>query len=285
MTSHGSAGVAHAPRRCNSARMKCTEVLSTHRGGRRQALLCAVAICCIALLCECSSVDSGTPSEVLSHGRFASVRVYRPAGAVRQVALLLSGDGGWSPDLGAIAYKLSGEGTLTAGIDLPPLFANLARDPASCVSPDTDLADLARYLTAGDNSGRALDRPAWSGRSDLHASGSAGISRRDSRGASCAFTAREPQLRPCRTLVAAVFGGREEPHRRAARAVTAGLPSHRMASHPWVTSARCQAAGRKAGTIARHSPAAALGRRRRAGCPRAPAPMPSAAHRYWWPLR
>jgi type IV secretory pathway VirJ component len=65
---------------------------------------------------------------------------------VRQVALLLSGDGGWSRDLGAIAYQLSGEGTLTAGIDLPPLFANLARDPASCVSPDTDLADLARYL-------------------------------------------------------------------------------------------------------------------------------------------
>lgn len=78
--------------------------------------------------------------------QFASARVYRPAGAVRQVALLLSGDGGWSRDLGAIAYKLSGEGTLTAGIDLPPLFANLARDPASCVSPDADLADLARYL-------------------------------------------------------------------------------------------------------------------------------------------
>lgn len=114
MTSHGSAGVAHAPRRCNSARMK--------RSGRRQALLCAVAICCTAVLCECSSVDGGAPFEVLSHGRFASVRVYRPAGAVRQVALLLSGDGGWSRDLGAIAYQLSGEGTLTAGIDLPPLI-------------------------------------------------------------------------------------------------------------------------------------------------------------------
>ena len=101
---------------------------------------------CAALLWQCGPVDSGAPSEVLSHGRFASVRVYRPAGGVRQVALLLSGDGGWSGDLGAIANRLSGEGTLTAGIDLPPLFANLARDPASCVSPDTDLVDLARYL-------------------------------------------------------------------------------------------------------------------------------------------
>lgn len=126
--------------------MKCTEVLSPNTGARRRALLRAVAICCTALLSDCSSVDSGAPSEVLSHGRFASVRVYRPAGAVRRVALLLSGDGGWSRDLGAIAYKLSGEGTLTAGIDLPPLFTNLARDPASCVSPYADLADLARYL-------------------------------------------------------------------------------------------------------------------------------------------
>jgi type IV secretory pathway VirJ component len=102
----------------------------------------ALALC--SLLCTCT--EGAGPSERLSYGPFHELRIYRPQSAVRQVALLLSGDGGWGPPLPEIARRLSGERTLVAGIDVQELFARYEHEAQQCVSPGGDLTDLAHYL-------------------------------------------------------------------------------------------------------------------------------------------
>ena len=98
------------------------------------------------LLCQCTSVYTAPPSEMLSYRRFERIYVYRPPAPAQHLALLLSGDGGWSGLLGAIAQRLAAGGTLVAGLDVRHLLASLGQDPAQCVSPGSELEDLARYL-------------------------------------------------------------------------------------------------------------------------------------------
>ena len=61
--------------------------------------------------------------EVLSHGRFKKVEVFRPQGEVKHFALLMSGDGGWTSRLARMAGAFArvdpignddGEGVLCA---------------------------------------------------------------------------------------------------------------------------------------------------------------------------
>lgn len=84
--------------------------------------------------------------ETLSHGRFATVTLYRPAGDVKSVVLFLSGDGGWNQGVVDMAQALSREGAMVAGVDVPKLLANLDKDGEACVSPDGDLENLSHYI-------------------------------------------------------------------------------------------------------------------------------------------
>jgi type IV secretory pathway VirJ component len=87
-------------------------------------------------------------AETLSHGRFKHVQIFRPQGEVKHFALLMSGDGGWTSRLAAIAGTLASDGTLVAGVDTAELFADLEKDGGSCVSPDGDLENLSHYVQA-----------------------------------------------------------------------------------------------------------------------------------------
>jgi type IV secretory pathway VirJ component len=89
---------------------------------------------------------SAHADETLSHGRFATVTIYRPAGDVKSVVLFLSGDGGWNQGVVDMAQALSHEGALVAGIDVPKLLANLDKDSEKCVSPDGDLENLSHFV-------------------------------------------------------------------------------------------------------------------------------------------
>jgi len=84
--------------------------------------------------------------DTLSHGRFAAVTLYRPAGPVKSVVLFLSGDGGFNLGVVDMAKALADEGALVAGVDVPQLLANLEKDDESCVSPDGDLENLSHYV-------------------------------------------------------------------------------------------------------------------------------------------
>lgn len=98
------------------------------------------------LLCQCSSVYTAPPTELLSYRRFERIYVYRPQARAEHLVLLLSGDGGWSATLGSVAEHLAAGGTVVAGIDVRHLLASLGQDPASCVSPGAELQSLAHDL-------------------------------------------------------------------------------------------------------------------------------------------
>jgi len=85
-------------------------------------------------------------AETLSHGRFESITLYRPAGPVKSVVLFLSGDGGWSLGVVDMAQALANDGALVAGVSVPQLLANLEKDGESCVSPDGDLENLSHFV-------------------------------------------------------------------------------------------------------------------------------------------
>jgi type IV secretory pathway VirJ component len=122
-------------------------------GRARGALGALRAAACAVLLCQCSCVE--VHPQRLTWGRFHDVRIYQPPDSVQQVALLLSGDGGWTSALGEIAQGLTGTGTLLAGIDVRDLLAGYRRDTAGCVSPGADLAQLLGYLRQRYRIGRA----------------------------------------------------------------------------------------------------------------------------------
>ena len=97
-----------------------------------------VCLLCLALFTPCA----GSAAEVIAHGRFEQVRVYRPAGAPRQFVLFLSGDKGWNAAAATQAGLLAKLGAMVAGVDLPRFQAKLAPDDI----PVGDLENLAHYL-------------------------------------------------------------------------------------------------------------------------------------------
>lgn len=85
--------------------------------------------------------------ETVSHGRFKDVRLYRPKGEVKTVALLFSGANGWGAGgPGAAAQVLLDTGAVVAAIDTPSLLANFNQDGGTCVVPEGDVENLSRFL-------------------------------------------------------------------------------------------------------------------------------------------
>ena len=105
-------------------------------------VLFALVSCTIALSCAPKMQDS------LTHGRFHDVAIYRPAGTVRHVVLLLSGDGGLSDDTDRMANALRDHGALVVGIDQQGLLQNLLTDKSPCYFPDGDLENLSHFVQA-----------------------------------------------------------------------------------------------------------------------------------------
>jgi type IV secretory pathway VirJ component len=97
-----------------------------------------VCLLCLALF----TPRAGSAAEVIAHGRFEQVRVYRPMGAPRQFVLFLSGDNGWNAAAARQAGLLAKHGAMVAGVDLPRFQAKLASDEI----PVGDLENLAHYL-------------------------------------------------------------------------------------------------------------------------------------------
>jgi type IV secretory pathway VirJ component len=64
---------------------------------------------------------------------FGTVAVYKPSQAEPDsVAVLVSGDGGWTPGVSRIARSLAGKGALVIGIDVRDFLAMMARSKATC---------------------------------------------------------------------------------------------------------------------------------------------------------
>jgi type IV secretory pathway VirJ component len=102
----------------------------------------------VLVLCAMTASCSRPSSEVLTHGRFKSVTVYHPGGAVQEVVLFLSGDGGWQLDTDRMAKVLQAHGALVLGIDEPALLASFTNEKSTCFFADGDLENLSHYVQA-----------------------------------------------------------------------------------------------------------------------------------------
>jgi type IV secretory pathway VirJ component len=105
------------------------------------------AALCLALLAG-ACVTVADAADMLAHGRFTKVAVYRPAAEPKQFVLFLSGENGVSASITEAAIALAHEGAMVALVNTPELLASLEADAARCTSPDGDLENLSRYVQA-----------------------------------------------------------------------------------------------------------------------------------------
>jgi type IV secretory pathway VirJ component len=97
------------------------------------------------LLALPARAQADPPPETFSFAPFGLVRVYAPAGPPAQVALFVSGDGGWNLGVIPMAERLRAEGALVAGIDIRSYIAGLERIGA-CAYPAGSLEELSRAV-------------------------------------------------------------------------------------------------------------------------------------------
>jgi type IV secretory pathway VirJ component len=83
--------------------------------------------------------------EALDYEPIGRIPVFRPAGAPRGVALLLTGEAGFTATEEAIASTLAAAGALVLGVDLREYRARLAASGASESYPSADLELLSQF--------------------------------------------------------------------------------------------------------------------------------------------
>lgn len=86
--------------------------------------------------------------EILTHGRFENVPIFRPEGAPNATVLFFSDDDGWTPRAERMARALADTGALVAGIDTARLMANYTKDEIACVYAAGDLDNFGRWVEA-----------------------------------------------------------------------------------------------------------------------------------------
>jgi type IV secretory pathway VirJ component len=89
-----------------------------------------------------------TDPEVLDHGRFEHLRLYKPEGPARSTSLMFSGNSGWDRRAESYARALRDNQTLVVGIDTPALLKKLGEDGDNCEFLDGDLENLSRFVQA-----------------------------------------------------------------------------------------------------------------------------------------
>ena len=84
--------------------------------------------------------------EKLSFGRFGQVTVYPPPAPPAQVALFVSGDGGWNKGVVDMARELAAMGSLVVGIDIAHYLKALEAGSEACAYPASDFEALGQFI-------------------------------------------------------------------------------------------------------------------------------------------
>jgi type IV secretory pathway VirJ component len=78
---------------------------------------------------------------------FGEVRVVKPAGPINTVAIVLSGEDGWTDNMDRIATMLAGGDSLVIGIDAGVYLRDLESDhPRDCINPVPPMIDLVKSV-------------------------------------------------------------------------------------------------------------------------------------------
>jgi type IV secretory pathway VirJ component len=97
-----------------------------------------------------AAADQARDARALDAGRFGIVHVYVPAGKPQNVAIFVSGDGGWELGVINMARALRAMGTVVIGVDSTHYFASLRhaaqRADAHCEMIAADFESLSHQL-------------------------------------------------------------------------------------------------------------------------------------------
>ncbi len=79
-------------------------------------------------------------------GRFGAVRIYRPTPSPANVALFVSGDGGWNLGVVDMAREIASLDTLVVGVDFPRYMKALEAGEEKCAYPAADFEALSQFV-------------------------------------------------------------------------------------------------------------------------------------------
>ena len=100
----------------------------------------------IFLLLALLNTFAWASEETLSFGRFGAIKVYRTVPQPAQVALFVSGDGGWNQGVVSMARELAALDTLVVGVDIVSYLKALASSSEACVYPAADFEALSQFI-------------------------------------------------------------------------------------------------------------------------------------------
>lgn len=94
-------------------------------------------------------VAAGTP-QLLSHGLFSDVRIWRPAGTPRQFVMLVSANDRPDATEQALVDRMVGDGAMVVAIPLAPFYRRLEAQDGKCTYAAGAFENLARHVQAYD---------------------------------------------------------------------------------------------------------------------------------------
>ena len=101
---------------------------------------------CVFLLLCLFSTFAWASEDTLTFGRFGAIKVYHSVPQPAQVALFVSGDGGWNQGVVDMARELAATDTLVVGVDIVRYLKVLAGSPETCVYPASDFEALSQFI-------------------------------------------------------------------------------------------------------------------------------------------
>lgn len=97
-----------------------------------------------------SSATSSAEPQLVSHGQFTDVEVYRPRTAIKDFVLLLSDADKLTSTERQLAHTMTAAGAMVAAVPLPPFYRRAEMSQTQCVYAGGDFENLARYVQAFD---------------------------------------------------------------------------------------------------------------------------------------
>jgi type IV secretory pathway VirJ component len=92
------------------------------------------------------ATDSSATESTITFERFGTVHLYSSSAAPTQVALFVSGDGGWNQGVVDMARELARSDVLVAGIDMTHYLKELAASDEKCAYPAADFEALSQFV-------------------------------------------------------------------------------------------------------------------------------------------
>ncbi len=107
----------------------------------------------LSLLATASGSAFAQNASAFDTGMIPAPRILKPSGEVKAAVVLLSDAAGWGAKEDGVASRMTGEGALVIGIDLPSYLASLAKDDGDCVYTVSDIEALSQQVQRSlDNS-------------------------------------------------------------------------------------------------------------------------------------